>query len=105
MKRVYSVLFVLTACAFVTGLVAGFFVTVHAQGVACGAPLEVVDGTYASGVPTNLHDACQSAANRWIGMALIAFFVLFVPTWALAFIDQRRRKRSELQLLDGSDLL
>jgi hypothetical protein len=89
-KRVFYVLFVLSACTVVAGFVDGFTATVRAQGIACGTPLRVVDGSYATGVPDGLKDACQSAANRRIGFSVFPFFAFFVPTLVLAFVLHRR---------------
>ena len=105
LKPLSLTLGVLLLCVFVATFVAGFVVDIHTHGVSCGAPFQVVDGRYADGVPTDLHDACQGAGNRWIGLSMIPFLALIVSTGALAFTDQRRRKRRERQLLDGSNLL
>jgi hypothetical protein len=89
-KQVFYVLFALSACTVVAGFAAGFTTTVRAQGIACGTPLGVVDGSYASRVPDGLKDACQRAANRRIGFSVIPFFAFFVPTLVLAFVLHRR---------------
>jgi hypothetical protein len=89
-KRAFYVLFFLSVCTVVAGFVDGFTTTVHARGIACGTSLRVVDGTFASGVPNDLKDACQSAANRRIGYTVFPFFAFFVPTLVLAFVLHRR---------------
>ncbi len=87
MKLAFNVLGALAVVAFVAGLVAGFTVDVHPPGstIDCGAPLEVVDGGFAEGVPNELESACQSAANRWLGYSMIPFFVFFLPALVLGF--------------------
>lgn len=90
LAKLFMILF---AVAFLVGGVVGFFVaTVHADGIACGAPLKVIDGTYLKGVPASLHNECQDAANRWIGFMF--------PAFVLIAVDQRRRREKEPKLAD-----
>jgi hypothetical protein len=97
-KRAFYLLFVLSLCSVVAGFAAEYTTTVHTEGIACGTPLRVVDGSYARGVPDALKNACQGAANRWIGFSLIPFFAFFVPTLVLAF---RLGRRGDLRAPPG----
>lgn len=92
LKRIFYVFFVLTAVAFIGGLAAGFTVDVHppSSEVSCGAPLRVIDGHFVVDLPEEFKADCQDAADKWIGLLLIAFFAAFIPAFAIGLILARR---------------
>jgi hypothetical protein len=56
-------------------------------------PLLVVDGDFAGGVPAELKNACQDAANRWVGYLLVPVFLLFIPAILLGVVLTRRGQK------------
>jgi len=82
----------LAVASFIGAFVAGFTFELQAPGttVNCGAPFEVVDGGYAPGVPDELKSACQSAANRWGGRAMIPFAVFLIVAIIVTFVFRQR---------------
>jgi hypothetical protein len=92
LKWLAYLLSALAVCTFVGTFVLGFTVDIQAPGtsVTCGAPMKVVDGDFASGVPDRLGAACQDAANNWIGRSALLFFLFFVPAFVLTVFARRR---------------
>lgn len=91
-KRVLF-LSVLTLCAFFGALLAGSIVDVYVLdgAVRCGVPVRVVDGGFAGNLPDELKNACQDAAQRWMGRALIPFVLLFGANIVVLGLVLRRR--------------
>ncbi len=84
---------VLTLCAFFGALLAGSIVDVYVLdgAVRCGVPVRVVDGGFAGNLPDELKNACQDAAQRWMGRALIPFVLLFGANIVVLGLVLRRR--------------